>query len=246
MKKLLWLAAPAFLAAGSAHAATVLSDGFDAEGGATTILNYGTYTNFNVSDGTVDQIHTGGYGITCIGGTGGCVDLDGTTDNGATMTTKSAYAFNAGDVVTLSIWLSGNQRGGAADEFSFGFNITSGTTDFLGVTESGVFGPGTVVIGDIGTGLFLGSGRPNGTLGLVGADEPFTNYTISFTAGTSGTLTAFVATDSADDIGPILDNFELDIGAPGVPEPASWAMMIAGFALAGAALRSRKALLRFA
>ena len=34
-------------------------------------------------------------------------------------------------------------------------------------------------------------------------------------------------------------NFNLVAGAPGVPEPASWAMMIGGFALAGAALRSR-------
>jgi hypothetical protein len=32
------------------------------------------------------------------------------------------------------------------------------------------------------------------------------------------------------------------VGAGGVPEPASWALMIGGFGLAGAALRRRKAL----
>lgn len=35
----------------------------------------------------------------------------------------------------------------------------------------------------------------------------------------------------------------LDAAAPGVPEPASWAMLIAGFGLTGAALRRRRAAL---
>jgi len=35
-------------------------------------------------------------------------------------------------------------------------------------------------------------------------------------------------------------------GNPGVPEPATWAMMIGGFAFAGAVLRRRKAVVRFA
>ncbi|OJV29380.1 MAG: hypothetical protein BGO24_03985 [Sphingomonas sp. 67-36] len=35
-------------------------------------------------------------------------------------------------------------------------------------------------------------------------------------------------------------------GAGGVPEPATWAMMIAGFGLVGAAMRRRKAQVRFA
>ncbi|MBT2187293.1 PEPxxWA-CTERM sorting domain-containing protein [Sphingobium nicotianae] len=35
-------------------------------------------------------------------------------------------------------------------------------------------------------------------------------------------------------------------GNPGVPEPATWAMMIGGFALAGAAMRGRKAVASFA
>jgi hypothetical protein len=46
-----------------------------------------------------------------------------------------------------------------------------------------------------------------------------------------------------------LDNFTVaasGAGAPGVPEPATWAMMIGGFALAGAAMRRRATALRFA
>ena len=38
----------------------------------------------------------------------------------------------------------------------------------------------------------------------------------------------------------------IDPGAPGVPEPASWALMIGGLGLAGAALRRRTAAVRFA
>jgi hypothetical protein len=38
-----------------------------------------------------------------------------------------------------------------------------------------------------------------------------------------------------------LSLYQLQAGAPGVPEPASWAMLIAGFGLTGAAMRRRRA-----
>lgn len=37
-----------------------------------------------------------------------------------------------------------------------------------------------------------------------------------------------------------LDNFAGGGGAPGVPEPAAWALMLVGFGLAGTAMRSRQ------
>lgn len=40
--------------------------------------------------------------------------------------------------------------------------------------------------------------------------------------------------------------YNATVSTAAVPEPASWAMMIGGFVLAGAAMRSRKAALRFA
>ena len=42
----------------------------------------------------------------------------------------------------------------------------------------------------------------------------------------------------------VLDYVTLDVAS--VPEPATWAMMIGGFGLAGAALRRRRATVRFA
>jgi protoheme ferro-lyase len=42
-------------------------------------------------------------------------------------------------------------------------------------------------------------------------------------------------------ISRVLFTYELGELAPGVPEPASWAMLIAGFGLTGAAMRRRRA-----
>lgn len=230
-------AALLFAAASPGQAAVVLSDSFDAESPAGSTLNYTGFANFNVTGGSVDLIRSGSYGIVCAGGAGACVDLDGSTLAGGTLETKSSYAFAAGDLVKLNILVSGNQRGGASDEFSFGFNLGTATT-FNNVVITGSFGA-PVAIGTLGPGLFLGSGRPTVPLGLVAPTEPFTSYGISFVAGNAGTLTAFIATASTDNVGPVLDNFSLSIGA--VPEPASWAMMITGFGLVGVAARSRRA-----
>jgi len=51
----------------------------------------------------------------------------------------------------------------------------------------------------------------------------------------SGFIRGFLGSDEAT--GPVLDYFFITSGA--VPEPATWAMMIAGFGLTGAALRAR-------
>jgi hypothetical protein len=48
-----------------------------------------------------------------------------------------------------------------------------------------------------------------------------------------------IGTNSADNVGPLLDNVKLTVDA-GVPEPAAWAMMLAGFGLVGAAMRRRE------
>lgn len=236
MKTSMTLLAALFISTAPVHATTLLSDNFDNEAGGSSQFDYAGFTNFDVSGGTVDQIHDGDFGINCAGGTGGCVDLDGSTQNGGFMITKSSFAFNAGDLVTLSFDLSGNQRGGADDNVLWGFSSIGGTIDYNDVILSLGGAPQNL-------GAFLQSDLPLSLSDLPSA-LPFTAFNLSFKAGSAGAFKAYVGTDSADNIGPILDNFRLDISA--VPEPASWALMIGGFALIGLSMRRRRLRVSFA
>jgi PEP-CTERM motif len=104
---------------GTAGAAVVFSDNFDAEPGGSQ-LNYNAFANWNVADGTVDLIASGGFGITCVGGAGKCVDMDGSTSDAGRLESKTTFNLTPGDYV-LTFSVSGNQRGGSADSMSFGF-----------------------------------------------------------------------------------------------------------------------------
>lgn len=120
---------------GSANAAvTLFQDDFETDS-ASSVLNFNAFNNWTVSDGTVDYIRSGGFGITCFGGAGGCVDLDGSTTNGGRMTSKQTFTILAAETYLLSLQFSGNQRTGPFDEFDFGldgigfisrFNIPAG------------------------------------------------------------------------------------------------------------------------
>ena len=73
MKK--WLAVSALmgsLLSFNASSAIIFQDNFDSEAGAPGVsqLNYNGFANWTVSDGTVDVVSNGGWGISCYGGTG--------------------------------------------------------------------------------------------------------------------------------------------------------------------------------
>lgn len=223
------LAAPA--------AASGLTDNFDAESPGSTILNYNGFANFDVGNGTVDLLFDpNGFGLACAGGSGSCVDLDGSTRDGGYLTTKNFYSFNAGDKVTLSFDLSGNMRQAGDDNFLAGFSFQA-PVDVLGYTLSGGYFPG-------GPFDFLNSSGVSSS-STIGQAKPFTTYILSFTAGSAGALKAYVGTDSNDNIGPILDNFSLNI-AGGVPEPSQWMLLILGFGAIGATMRRKSAAVRYA
>lgn len=102
----------------SASASVIFIDNFDTEAGAAgaSSLNYTSFANWTVSDGTVDVVSNSGWGIQCVGGIGKCVDLDGSTGNAGKLT-SSLLSLTAG-TYSLSFDISGNQRGGAADSFT--------------------------------------------------------------------------------------------------------------------------------
>ena len=219
------------LASAPAHAAGV-SDNFEGYSNATT-LNFTGFTNLTVSSGSVDLIGTpNGYGLSTPYGTG-FVDLDGTTNAGGTLTT-GVFSFNAGDVVSLDFDLSGNQRGGSADDFSFGIQTAGGNIVFnnLSITNIPLFG-GTLNFGNFGTGPAVASG-----FGTLSSSEAWEHYNLTFTAGNAGSLSAFVGTSSNDNVGPLLDNFSLSVGA--VPEPSAWALMLVGVGMVGGMARRRR------
>jgi hypothetical protein len=98
----------AFLFASSASAAIkTLVDGFEGEGVSDTELDYNSFTNWDVTEGTVDLKKTGTYGITCNTGSY-CVDLDGSTRDAGIFTSKEEFQARSYEV---SFAYSGNQRG---------------------------------------------------------------------------------------------------------------------------------------
>jgi hypothetical protein len=213
--------------ASNAWSAVFLDDNFDAEavppGG--WVRNDAAFINFDVVTGTVDLLAGGNpFGLVGSGtnSTGNVIDLDGSTMAGGTLQTKSSFAFNAGDVVTLSLDVGGNQRTGVDDLFA-GFRFT-GAPGITGATATGFGAP------------VLSPGMLTGTTNLDFTD-PFQVFTISFTATSAGSVSAFVGTDSADNRGPLLDRVTLSDLAADIPEPASWALIIIGFGGIGGVLR---------
>lgn len=90
---------------------------------------------------------------------------------------------------------------------------------------------------------FGGGGTSGGSFVLDGVFSSL--QTFSF--GALGNIVKLDLSDN-DGSGLVYDNFIFTVGRGGgaVPEPATWAMMIGGFALAGAAMRRRVAKVAFA
>ena len=103
MKRFAIAALTVLLASSSASAQVLLSDNFENENGGVGQLNYNAFSNWNVT-GQVDYLHN--YpGLTCAGGSAGCVDLDGSSGPGA-LTSKQIFGFASGDQIKISFDLS--------------------------------------------------------------------------------------------------------------------------------------------
>ena len=227
--------------ASSAGAVTLYSNNFNTENGGAgaTRLNIGgigggSLTGLTVTAGSVDLVRTPDFGITCAGGSGSCLDLDGSTGQSGEIT-SGFYAFNTGDSVTFSFDLSGNQRTGGSDNFYAGF-VFGANTLMTSYNLGGAWGPANVFNNIATTAVTTSSGI---------SGNSFANYSINFVAGQAGTV-AFKLGNSGfsngnDNVGPVADNLNLS-SSGAVPEPATWAMMILGFGAAGSMIRRRRAL----
>lgn len=108
MKKLVACAVLSLASVSSQAATVVFQDNFEAYNVGGNATNFGG--NWTVSNGTVDLVGPGYFGGLALGG-GKSVDLDGSTNNAGTFTSR-ALSLTSGDYV-LTFDLSGNQRGGS-------------------------------------------------------------------------------------------------------------------------------------
>lgn len=192
--------------ASSASAGVVFADDFNAEGGGSSQLNYNSFANWNVLGGSqVDLVKNGDYSTT---GSGLYVDLDGTSGPGQIFT-KQAFAFNAGDLITLSFDLSGSQRSTANDNIYFGLYDASFNDRLNGNLQ---LGANNYPLGNLINTQSLGA-----FFNLAG-NTPWLHTTYTFNVAQSGSAVIYFGSQSADNVGPLIDNVSLSISA--VPEPA--------------------------
>lgn len=86
------------------------------------------------------------------------------------------------------------------------------------------------------------SGGPNNGKAVFASFSPTTNYTGGFVGWLGLDPTGLSETAYDNHSGTFSGTMAvIRLGVPGVPEPATWGLMIAGMGLAGASLRRRKA-----
>jgi len=167
--------------------------------------------------------------------TGATVDsyYDGGTDSFSETGPSWGVSFTPGDWHTATNFGETSQPNLAySDSGTGGFDSTGGFSH-ISFTYGGF--EDTVIT------LYSGLGGTGSVLAqvLAGANNPnaFSSFSINF----SGTAHSFVIASGQGAFG--IDDINLN-GA--VPEPASWALMLGGFGLAGAAMRRRRTAVRFA
>lgn len=232
------------LGAAPAAAERIFFDDFNGEAGGGTATFQTSLSNWDI-DGYIDIIGTDnalGYNV---GST--VIDLGGGLTGGF-MKSKSTFRYDAGQVVTISWDMEGNQirpLGEDVPYMQFYFEQTNpesyqevyyldGTAffdfaDFYPYIE----GEPTVRIYD----YYFAYGY-----GLYG-DYPMTRQSISFRPLIAGAFQFELGTYSGGGYGPLIDNFAVDVTpfAAAVPEPTTWAMLIAGFGMVGLSARRGRA-----
>ena len=255
------VAATLLAAASSASAERVFFDDFNTEAGGKTAFRQQKLNNWNISLSAVDfgggvpvpggfidviaPVNPQGYKVNST-----VIDLGGGLTGGF-MTMKEAVNYAAGDLVQISWDMAGNQIKKLGEDIPYIQFLFGDIKNDEGYVE---------VENLDGTEFFDFLGNYTGRIyqyyfaysyGLFG-DYAFTRQTISFRAVESGNFRFQLGTLSGGGYGPLIDNFAIDLnptggistraGVAAVPEPASWALMIAGFGLAGGAMRRRRAL----
>ncbi len=175
------------ICATTASAVTLVDENFDDEAANFgSMINFDNYSTFQQNIGHTDLISNGGFGLTCVGNTGGCVDLDGSVP-GETPTSLLEVFF-AGEIgsYTISFDLSGNQRGQSDDTVTAAYFVgdaqNTGTDYILSANDPfqtfslsfdvTVAGQGHFQIGQSGTSDAYGAILDNVTINYQAAVIP--------------------------------------------------------------------------
>ena len=120
--------------AGTANAAIIFSDDFDGEGPWS--LDFDSFSQWTVSDGTVDLIGVG-TPYDFLPGNGLYVDMDGSSGNAGKLT---SIAINlAAGTYTLQFDLAGNQRNGSTESVTVQVNMGSLVSDSISLAQNADF-----------------------------------------------------------------------------------------------------------
>ena len=167
--------------------------------------------NSPIADGVTFIIQNDPAGAGALGGGGGGVGANG-------ITKSVGVGFQSWDNNRFSIFQDGNIGGGPIHNFNLGDQ-----NDVVLVTLSYAGHILNVNANNLSTGTSI-SDSLNIDLGTLGPSVYF-----GFTGGTG---LGYAYQD--------VQSWDLNIGAGGVPEPATWAMLIMGFGLIGTSVRRRR------
>lgn len=198
---------------------------------APVAANAATITNGSFESASVDP----GTGFTPLGL--GSTAITGWVVGGAGIDYIGGY-WQAADG-TRSIDLSGGAAGSISQTLTTVLGQAYTVSFSLAGNPDG--GPSSKVLLTLGTPGGLTQADTFDTTGATRADMNWTTFFYTFrAASTSTTLTFQSATNTA--FGPALDQ----VAIAAVPEPATWALMIAGVGFTGGALRTRRRTAAFA
>lgn len=197
-----------------ANAAVILGDTFN--DGSTSVLNWAGDTVF-----ASPSSYSGGIG----------------TQSTDYVAPTNPYGITCFDSTSGCVDLDGSQPAGTANPAGFleSYTTLAAGTYTLTFDLSGNQRGGGSQITDVRVG-----GMQVWTSGSLASNAPWTAESVTFTmAGGKLDFVEFATGMRNDNLGNILDNVMLVSGTGGVPEPASWAMMIVGLAGLGGMLRRR-------